>query len=146
MYLLKSKKILTASILSYKPFLYMLEDGERGFDAGGQRCLDSPPHPFFSKKIYRLYWYYQAFQLQETSVSEAVMEEETEGKKEAIASHFVNQTANSSNWRRWCGCLFKGVQGRTPVFYSVTVTHARTIPALFSSSLWWGLREGRGQG
>lgn len=99
MYLLKSKKILTASILSYKAFLYLFKVAERGFDAGGQSCLDSPPHPFFSK-IYGLYWYCQAFQLQETSFSEAEMEEEAEGKQEAIAPHFVNPAANSSKWRR----------------------------------------------
>lgn len=120
MYLLKSKKILPASILSYKAFPYMLKVGERGFDAGAQRCLDSPPHPFFSKKVYGLYWYYQAFQLQETWFSEAETEEEAEGKKEAVAPHFVNQAAKSSNWRTWHGCLFQGVQGRTPVLYSVS--------------------------
>lgn len=75
----------------------MLKVGERGFDAGGQRCLGSPPHPFFSKKIYGLYWYYQAFQLQVNGFSEAEMEEEAEGKEEATAPHFVNQVTKSSN-------------------------------------------------
>lgn len=59
-------------------------------------ALTAPPHPFFSKKIYGLYWYYQEFQLQETSFSEAEMQEEAEGKKEAIAPRFVNQAAKSS--------------------------------------------------
>lgn len=40
---------------------------------------------------------YQALQLQEISFSEAEVEEEAEGKKEATAPHFVNQAANSSN-------------------------------------------------
>lgn len=143
MYLLKSKKNPIARLLEWIlfPEKALLQGLFVHFGRRRKRvwCWRSkvpwqPTHTLSSKRLLTGFTgITKHSQQQETSVSKAKMKEGAEVKKEAIASHFVNQAANSDGQRRWCACLFNGVQGRIPGLSSVTVTYARSIPALLWS-------------